>query len=45
MNEPKAMDGDERAKSKRRPFAPGERVLLFDSKGRRYLVTLAEGGI
>ena len=27
-----------------RPFAPGERVLLFDSKGRRYLVTLTEGG-
>jgi tRNA (adenine57-N1/adenine58-N1)-methyltransferase len=27
-----------------RPFAAGERVLLFDSKRRRYLVTLAEGG-
>ena len=27
-----------------RPFAPGDRVLLFDSKGRRYLVTLAEEG-
>lgn len=27
-----------------RPFQPGERALLFDSKGRRYLVTLAEGG-
>ena len=27
-----------------RPLRPGERVLLFDSKGRRYLVTLAEGG-
>jgi tRNA (adenine57-N1/adenine58-N1)-methyltransferase len=27
-----------------RPFAAGERVLLFDSKGRRYLVQLAEGG-
>ncbi|MDA8046747.1 MAG: tRNA (adenine-N1)-methyltransferase [Actinomycetota bacterium] len=27
-----------------RPLQPGERVLLFDSKGRRYLVTLAEGG-
>src|SRR6202521_3639254 len=26
-----------------RPFSPGDRVLLFDSKGRRYLVTLAEG--
>ncbi len=25
-------------------FSPGERVLLFDRKGRRYLVTLAEGG-
>jgi tRNA (adenine57-N1/adenine58-N1)-methyltransferase catalytic subunit len=27
-----------------RPFEPGERVLLFDSKGRRYLVSLVEGG-
>lgn len=27
-----------------RPFAAGERILLFDSRGRRYLVTLAEGG-
>jgi len=27
-----------------RPFGPGDRVLLFDSKQRRYLVTLAEGG-
>jgi tRNA (adenine57-N1/adenine58-N1)-methyltransferase len=27
-----------------RPFAPGERVLLVDSKARRYLVTLAVGG-
>jgi tRNA (adenine57-N1/adenine58-N1)-methyltransferase len=27
-----------------RPFTPGERALLFDSKGRRYLVALAEGG-
>lgn len=27
-----------------RPLGAGERVLLFDSKGRRYLVTLAEGG-
>lgn len=26
-----------------RPFVVGERVLLFDSKQRRYLVTLAEG--
>jgi tRNA (adenine57-N1/adenine58-N1)-methyltransferase len=26
-----------------RPFVPGDRVLLFDSKGRRYLVTLAPG--
>jgi tRNA (adenine57-N1/adenine58-N1)-methyltransferase len=26
-----------------RLFVPGERVLLFDSKHRRYLVTLAEG--
>jgi tRNA (adenine57-N1/adenine58-N1)-methyltransferase len=27
-----------------RPLTAGERVLLFDSKGRRYLVTLADGG-
>ncbi|MBO0731584.1 MAG: tRNA (adenine-N1)-methyltransferase [Acidimicrobiaceae bacterium] len=27
-----------------RPFEVGERVLLFDTKGRRYLVTLAPGG-
>jgi tRNA (adenine57-N1/adenine58-N1)-methyltransferase len=27
-----------------RPFAPGDRVLLFDSKGRKYLLTLAAGG-
>ena len=27
-----------------RPFVPGERALLFDNKGRRYLVTLAAGG-
>ena len=27
-----------------RPFGAGERVLLFDSKDRRYLVTLSEGG-
>jgi tRNA (adenine57-N1/adenine58-N1)-methyltransferase len=27
-----------------RPFVAGERVLLVDSKGRRYLVTLADGG-
>ena len=27
-----------------RPFRAGERVLLFDAKGRRYLITLAEGG-
>ncbi|HET9077783.1 MAG TPA: tRNA (adenine-N1)-methyltransferase [Acidimicrobiales bacterium] len=27
-----------------RPFAAGERILLFDSKGRRYLVPLSEGG-
>ena len=27
----------------RRPFEPGERVLLFDSKGRRYLVSLEKG--
>ena len=26
-----------------RPFVPGERVLLIDSKDRRYLVTLREG--
>jgi len=28
----------------RGPFAAGERVLLFDGKGRRYLVTLEVGG-
>jgi tRNA (adenine57-N1/adenine58-N1)-methyltransferase len=27
-----------------RPFRAGERILLFDAKGRRYLVTLVEGG-
>ena len=27
-----------------RPFQPGDRVLLVDSKARRYLITLAEGG-
>jgi len=27
-----------------RPLQPGERVLLIDSKQRRYLVTLTEGG-
>jgi tRNA (adenine57-N1/adenine58-N1)-methyltransferase catalytic subunit len=27
-----------------RPFAAGDRALLFDSKERRYLVTLVEGG-
>ena len=27
-----------------RRFEPGDRVLLFDSKGRKYLLTLATGG-
>ena len=27
-----------------RPFEPGDRVLLFDTKGRRYLVSLEKGG-
>jgi tRNA (adenine57-N1/adenine58-N1)-methyltransferase len=27
-----------------RPFTAGERVLLFDNKARRYLVTLSDGG-
>lgn len=27
-----------------KPFQPGERALLFDAKGRRYLVSLADGG-
>src|SRR3954454_16698401 len=27
-----------------RPLAPGDRVLLIDTKQRRHLVTLAEGG-
>ena len=26
-----------------KPFEPGERVLLIDSKERRYLMTLASG--
>ncbi|HET9059034.1 MAG TPA: tRNA (adenine-N1)-methyltransferase [Acidimicrobiales bacterium] len=26
-----------------RPFEPGERIMLFDAKGRRYLVNLADG--
>jgi tRNA (adenine57-N1/adenine58-N1)-methyltransferase len=30
--------------NRHRPFRPGERVLLIDSKARRYLITLAEGG-
>jgi tRNA (adenine57-N1/adenine58-N1)-methyltransferase len=27
-----------------RPFRPGDRILLFDAKDRRYLLTLVEGG-
>jgi tRNA (adenine57-N1/adenine58-N1)-methyltransferase catalytic subunit len=27
-----------------RPFVPGERILVVDSKGRQYLVALADGG-
>ena len=27
-----------------RVFEAGDRILLFDSKDRRYLVTLAQGG-
>ena len=27
-----------------KPFQPGERMILVDSKGRQYLVTLEEGG-
>jgi tRNA (adenine57-N1/adenine58-N1)-methyltransferase len=27
-----------------RPFAPGDKALLIDTKGRRYLVTLTAGG-
>jgi tRNA (adenine57-N1/adenine58-N1)-methyltransferase len=30
--------------SDRRPFVAGDRVMLLDSKGRRYLITLAVGG-
>src|SRR3954468_419305 len=30
--------------SERRPFAAGERALLVDSKARRYLITLDDGG-
>jgi tRNA (adenine57-N1/adenine58-N1)-methyltransferase len=37
-------DGTAPAETPARPFEPGERVLLFDSKGRRYLVGLATGG-
>jgi tRNA (adenine57-N1/adenine58-N1)-methyltransferase len=33
----------EGAPAGRGPFAPGERVLFFDSKGRRYLVGLEKG--
>jgi tRNA (adenine57-N1/adenine58-N1)-methyltransferase len=36
-------DADER-EIRRGAFAPGERVLLIDSKDRRYLVRLHEGG-
>jgi len=36
------MDGDDRTMS--RPFEEGEKALLFDAKGRRYLVTLQAGG-
>jgi len=36
------LSGD--AAGPRRPFEPGERALLFDSKGRRYLVSLEKGG-
>ena len=32
------------ASSGHRPFEAGERALLFDSKGRRYLVSLENGG-
>jgi tRNA (adenine57-N1/adenine58-N1)-methyltransferase catalytic subunit len=35
---------DERLIAVRRPFTAGDRVLLVDSKQRRHLVTLAEGG-
>jgi tRNA (adenine57-N1/adenine58-N1)-methyltransferase len=35
---------DERLITVRRPFTAGDRVLLVDSKQRRHLVTLAEGG-
>jgi tRNA (adenine57-N1/adenine58-N1)-methyltransferase catalytic subunit len=35
--------GDALRSPGRRPFRPGERVLLVDAKARRYLVTLVEG--
>jgi tRNA (adenine57-N1/adenine58-N1)-methyltransferase catalytic subunit len=35
--------GDHVAEPAGRPFVVGDRVLLLDSKGRRYLVTLAAG--
>jgi tRNA (adenine57-N1/adenine58-N1)-methyltransferase len=37
------VTGDKVAEPAGRPFAVGDRVLLLDSKGRRYLVTLAAG--
>src|SRR6266508_3206540 len=37
------MPGDARGDAQVRPIEPGERVLLQDSKGRRYLVTLQAG--
>jgi tRNA (adenine57-N1/adenine58-N1)-methyltransferase len=36
-------DGADEAESGR-PFEPGDRVMMIDSKDRRYLVTLATGG-
>jgi tRNA (adenine57-N1/adenine58-N1)-methyltransferase catalytic subunit len=38
-----ADTGDALGSPGRRPFRPGERVLLVDAKARRYLLTLVEG--
>ncbi len=44
MNVPSAATSDDIPRTVvSGPFAPGERVLLIDRKGRRYLVTLATG--
>ncbi len=44
MNDAGTERGERVPGEGRRPFEAGERVLLFDSKARRYLVTLTAGG-